>query len=498
MPRAHATNRKKVKENDDGMLAPPPVTEELPGRFSGASQSLGKSVNALVDVLKPKPVALPGRGRGMDDAHGLPTDTRSPARLGFRVIAIGFGGFLLWAALAPLDEGVPTSGVVTIDTKRKAVQHLTGGIVKAVHVKEGLIVAEGAPLMEIDPASTQANFEGVRQRYYTLRATEARLVAEQAGRESIRFHPHLLEEKDSPLVVDLIANQEGLFSARKMALEAEIQAIEESAAGLEGSIAGYQGLLESRRSQLDFLKEEIKGLSELVKDGYAPRNNLLALQRTQAETIGSIADLQGNIERSKSALAEAKLRITQRKQEFRKEVDRELADVRGQVDGEGERFIALKGDLARTVIRAPASGQVVGLSVQTVGGVIGPGQKIMDIVPQDEPLLLETHIPPHLIDRVRPGLETDVRFSSFAHSPLLVVPGEVVSVSHDLLINEQTGAPYYLARVSVTEDGMKKLGRRQLQAGMPVEVVVITGERTMLTYLLHPLLKRLASSMKEE
>jgi protease secretion system membrane fusion protein len=433
----------------------------------------------------------------MEEAHGLPTDTRGPARLGFRVLAIGFGGFLLWAALAPLDEGVPTSGIVTIDTKRKAVQHLTGGIVKAVHVREGQIVREGAPLMELDPASTQASFESVRQRYYSLRAAEARLVAEQSGRDAIGFHSDLLKEQSSPLVTDIIANQEGLFAARRMALQAEIQAIEESIAGLEGSISGYQGLMEARRSQLALLKEEIKGLEELVKDGYAPRNSLLALQRTQAETIGAMSDLQGNIERSRSALAEAKLRITQRNQEFRKEVDRELTEVRAQVDGEGERFSAIRDDLARTVIRAPASGQVVGLAVQTVGGVIGAGQKIMDVVPHDEPLLLETHVPPQHIDRVQEGLGVDVRFSSFADSPLLVVPGKVVSVSRDLLVDEKN-IPYYLARVSVTEEGMKKLGKRQLQAGMPVEVVVITGERSMLTYLLHPLIKRISSSMKEE
>jgi len=500
MTRAQATHRKNQKDNDDKTSAR--SAEPLPGRSSTASLSPTNAVGALVKALTPKPVALPGQGRGMEEAHGLPTDTRSPAKLGFRVLAIGFGGFLLWAALAPLDEGVPSSGVVTIETKRKAVQHLTGGIVKAVHVKEGQVVREGAPLMELDPtaAGTQFNFENVRQRYYTLRATEARLLTEQSGRDTINFHSDLLSEKDSPLVADMIANQQGLFAARRTALQAEIKAIEETIAGLEGTISGYQGLRESRRSQLALLKEEINGVEELVKDGYAPRNSLLSLQRTQAETIGAIADLQGSIERTKSSLAEAKLRITQRNQEFRKEVDRELTEVRGQVDAESERFNAIKGDLARTVIRAPANGQVVGLAAvaQTVGGVIGPGQKIMDIVPQDEPLLLETHIPPNLIDRVRPGLGADVRFSSFAHSPMLVVPGEVVSVSNDLLTNEQTGAPYYLARVSVTEEGMKKLGRRQLQAGMPVEVVIITGERSMLTYLLHPLLKRIAFSMKEE
>jgi protease secretion system membrane fusion protein len=496
MSRAQVMYRKKTKTKDTEEVDLPSVVGPLSGSLPVSRPGV---INALVEVLKPKPVALPKLGRGMEDAHDLPTDTRTPARLGFRVLAIGFGGFLLWAALAPLDEGVPTSGLVTIDTKRKAVQHLTGGVVKSVHVKEGQIVHEGDPLMEIDPSSTQASFENVRQRYYSLRATESRLMAEQGGRESINFHPDLLNDKDSPLAADLIVSQEGLFTARRMALQAEIQAIEETIVGLEGSISGYRGLQEARRSQLNLLKEEIQGVSELVKDGYAPRNSLLALQRTQAETIGALSELQGNIERSRSSLAEAKLRVTQKNQEFRQTIDRELAEIRGQVDAESERFNAIKIDLARTVIRAPASGQVVGFMAQTVGGVVGPGQKIMDIVPQDEPLLLETHIPPHLIDRVQPGLDVDVRFSAFAHSPLLVVPGKVDSVSLDLIFNEQQGSmPYYLARVTVTEKGMKKLGNRRLQAGMPVEVVVITGERSMLTYILHPLLKRLASSMKEE
>ena len=452
----------------------------------------------MIGALKPKSVALPKNTPDEEDAHELPTDTRSPARLGFLVLGIGFGGFLLWAALAPLDEGVPTSGMVAIDTKRKAVQHLSGGIVKAVYVKEGQFVNSGDPVVEIDSSVAQSNFESVRLRYYTLRATEYRLLAEQLGRETINFHPDLLAMKDDPQVAEVIANQEGLFVSRRNAQQAELQAMAESATGLEASVAGYLGLMEARRSQLALLKEESQGITDLVKDGYAPKNNLLDIQRRIAETLGAIADLQGNIERSRSSLAETKLRITQRRQEYRKEIDQELADVRSQVEGEGERLQAYKSDLARTVIRAPASGQVVGLIAQTVGGVISPGQKIMDIVPGNETLLLETQIPPHLIDRVQPGFETDVRFSSFAHSPSLVVPGEVLSISNDLLTNEQTGAHYYLARVSVTAEGMKKLGKRQLQAGMPVEVVVITGERSMLTYLLHPLLKRIAFSMKEE
>ncbi|GHT94045.1 metalloprotease secretion protein [Betaproteobacteria bacterium] len=428
----------------------------------------------------------------------MPTDTRSPARLGFWVLGIGFGGFLLWAGLAPLDEGVPTPGMVSIDTKRKAVQHLSGGIVKAVRVKEGQFVHNGDPLLEIEPATAQANLESVRLRYYTLRATESRLITEQLDGDKIDFHPELMQATGEALVAAMLRNQVELFTSRRMALKAEIQAMEESIHGYTASIAGYRGLLEARRAQFSLLKEESAGLRDLVSEGYAPKNNLLALERTSAETLGSMTDLQGNIERSHRAAAETRLRIEQRKQEFRKEVDTQLAEVRSQVQAESERFEALSDDLARTVIRAPAEGQVVGLTVQTVGGVIAPGQKIMDIVPQDETLLLEAQVPPHLIDRVHPGLLTNVRFSAFAHSPQLVVKGEVESISNDLLINEQTGQGYYLARVLVTDEGMEILGRRQMHAGMPAEIIIITGERTMLTYLLHPLLKRIAVSMKEE
>ncbi|MDR2364425.1 MAG: HlyD family type I secretion periplasmic adaptor subunit [Zoogloeaceae bacterium] len=458
---------------------------------------LGKGIHALVDFLKPR---SPETGEaGEITKEGLPDDTRSPARLGFWVLGAGFGGFLLWAAFAPLDEGVPTSGMVTIDTKRKAVQHLSGGIIKTVYVKEGQFVRAGAPLLEIDAAVTQANFESARLKYYTVQAMEDRLAAEQGGQKEIFFHPDLLAARSAdPLVDNMLRNQEGLFLSRRMSLTAELDAMKESMRGNMASSAGYQGLLEARRAQLALLREESEGLRDLVAEGYAPRNDLLTLERTKAETLGSIADLQGNIERTNRAVTETRLRVVQREQDFRKEVDGQLADVRSQAQAEQERFEALRADLERTVLRAPTDGQVVGIVAQTVGGVIAPGQKIMDIVPQNETLLLETQVPPYLIDRVQPGREADVRFSAFAHSPQLVVPGRVESISADLLTHEQTGLSYYLARVSVTEEGMKILGNRQMQAGMPAEVIIITGERSMLTYLLRPLLKRVAVSMKEE
>ncbi|MFA7281225.1 MAG: HlyD family type I secretion periplasmic adaptor subunit [Sterolibacterium sp.] len=426
----------------------------------------------------------------------LPTDTSQPARVGLWVLGLGFGGFLLWTGLAPLDEGVPTQGMVTIDTKRKAVQHLSGGIIKQMLVKEGQSVKQDDPLLSIDDAVSLANYESVRQHYLTLRAMEGRLLAEQSGQDKISFHPDLLKAVDDPYLHQTMNNQLQLFQSRRMALQADMDAMEEQIQGQEASILGAEGMLRARTSQLEFIQEELKGVRDLVKEGYTPRNKQLELERTAAEATGAIADLQGKILRGRRDIAEMKLRDIQHHQEYRKEVDSQLSDVRREVQADAEKYKAATQELGRTVIRAPSEGQVVGLAVQTVGAVIGPGQKLMDIVPHNEALLLEAKVPPHLIDNVHAGLEVDVRFSSFAHSPALVVIGHVDSVSSDLIIEPQTA--YYLARVSITPEGMKVLGNRQMQAGMPAEVVIKTGERTVLAYLLHPLLKRMAASMKEE
>ncbi|CAK0774903.1 Membrane fusion protein (MFP) family protein [Gammaproteobacteria bacterium] len=427
----------------------------------------------------------------------LPMDTKYPARIGLWVLIIGFGGFLLWADLAPLDEGVPTMGMVAIDTKRKAVQHQIGGIVQQVFVKEGQFVKANEPLLRLDDAVTLATYEAVRQHYLTLRAAEGRLQAEQSDQKRITFHPDLIKLSNDPYIQQTINNQEQLFQSRRNSLQAELQGFQESIRGQEASIHGYEGVLSARKAQQGYLQEDLKGMRDLVKEGYAPRNKQLELDRMVAEAMASIADTQGNIQRARSAIAELKMRSILRTQEYHKEVDTQLADVRREVQADAEKYKATSNELSRTIIRSPAEGQVVGLVVQTVGGVISPGQKLMDIVPGNEPLLLETKVPPHVIDRVKTGALVDVRFSSFAHSPQLVVQGKIVSISNDLLA-EPNQPPYYLARVAITSEGMKELGNRQLQPGMPVEAIIKTGERSVLTYLLHPLLKRMAASMKEE
>lgn len=426
------------------------------------------------------------------------SNTGRAARIGLWTLGIGFGGFLLWAALAPLDEGVPSHGMVTIDTKSKPVQHLSGGIVKQVLVGEGDVVKEGQTLIELDEAVARANYEAVRQRYLGLRAMQGRLVAEQTGASKVDFHADLKEAAGDPLIRSQMLNQEQLFQSRRSALRADLQAIEAGVQGQQALLQAYEGMAASRRSQLALLQDELKNTRELVKEGYAPRNRQLELERAQAENQTAIAETQGNIMRARHSISEFRQRAIARQQEYRKEVETQLADVAREVQSDAEKLVAVTADLERTEIKSPTTGQVVALAVQTPGSVVQPGQKLMDIVPQGEALVLETRIEPHLIDKVHAGLLTDVRFTAFSHSPQLVVEGKLISISGDLLHDQQSGVSYYLARVAVTPEGMKVLGKRRMQPGMPAEVIIKTGERSLLTYLLNPLTKRLAASMKEE
>jgi protease secretion system membrane fusion protein len=366
------------------------------------------------------------------------SDTRRPVRLGILILIIGFGGFLLWAGFAPLDEGVPCQGLVSIATKRKVVQNRQGGVVDAVLVHEGQLVKKDQPLVLLDRQTAKARYSEVHQRYLSQRAAEGRLLAEQRGSETISFHSDLLSDPDHQLTEQLMRNQ--------------------------------RELLQSRVRTVRILKEQLAGISELVKEGYAP----LSQQR------------------------ELEIKIAQHKEES----SAQLAQVQNEVQSDAEKSKALFNELVETEIKSPSEGQVVGLQVQTVGAVIQPGQKIMDIVPSNEGLLIEAKIAPHLIDKVHAGLLANVSFASFANSPQLVVSGRVESISGDLITDMQTGnapaQPYYLARIAVTSAGIKMLGQHRLQPGMPVQVIIKTGERSLLTYIMHPLIKRMSASLKEE
>lgn len=389
------------------------------------------------DVMKKKSPVAPA---STEMTHGNKyRDTRSPIKLGIWILLVGFGAFLLWAAFAPLDEGVPCPGMVSIATKRKVVENLRGGRIARVHVREGQFVREGDILITFDNQTAKARYDEIHEHYIGMRATADRLQAELDNAGSISFHKDLLNDPMKELVSRNIKNQKELFQAR--------------------------------RTMLRILEQQFANLSALVREGYVPRNQQHELELKIAE--------------------------------FKSNTATQLAQVQLEVEADAEKTRALASELADTEVRSPVSGQVVGLQVQTIGAVIQPGQKMMDIVPLDEALLIDAKVAPHLIDNVRKGLPVDVSFSAFAHSPQLVVAGVVNSVSRDIIVDPQTnpampGMSYYLARISVTPEGRKALGKREMKPGMPVMVVVKTGERSLLTYLVDPLIKRINVSMKEE
>lgn len=437
--------------------------------------------------------AIPG---GATPAAARAIAPRRPRRIG---LWVGLALLLLlgWIAWAPLDEGVPAAGQVVVDTRPKPVQHLTGGIVLQVLVKEGEAVKAGQPLVRLDTATTAAVHEAVRQRYYALRAAQARLEAERDGRSTIAWHPDLNASAAHAAQAHM-QTQQTLMSSRSAALAAELSALHESAQAQQALLRSTETMLQGRQEQLGLIQEELTNTQPLVQAGYAPRNRLLELQRQQAEAQTLIAELRGQRERGQRALGEIAQRRLQRQSEFRRDVQQQLSEVLRDVDADAQRLQAAEQEARRTEIVAPVAGHVLGLAVQSAGSVVQPAQKLMDIVPDGEGLLIEARVQPHLADRVRVAQPVDVRFTAFSHSPELLLHGEVLSVSADALHDPATQASYFLARVALAPDAATVLGQRNLVPGLPAEVVFKTGERSLLTYWLHPLIKRMAWSMKEE
>jgi len=420
-----------------------------------------------------------------------------PIRWGVWLLVLGFTGFIVWALVAPIDEGVPAPGTVVVDTKRQTVQHLTGGIVREILVREAQRVKAGDVVMRLDDNVAKANYQSTRQQYFALRAQESRLEAERKGAAQILFHPDLLATQQDPMAVEHMNLQRQLFLSRRTALQGQQSILTQTLNAAKETLRGLQAQLEGKQAQLKLVREQLKDTREMAKEGYLPRNKWYDEERLAADLAASVGDLTANIAKTRNSLAELELRIVQLKREFARDVETQLADTTRDAQVAGERWRAAREELARTEIRSPADGFVVGLTMHTVGGVVTPGARIMDVVPQGVLLTLEARVDPNLIDRIQADQPADIRIQAFADNPNLVLEGRVLSVSADLVTDQPNIPPYYLARVGVTPTGMKDLGRRQLQPGMPAEVVIKTGERTFVQYLLKPLIRRLTTSFRE-
>ena len=448
-------------------------------------------------LLNNAPLMPEGIARGPESLD-VKTDTLPYVRLGWWVIVLGIGGFLVWATLAPLDKGVPLSGTVTVASSKKAVQHLTGGVVESILVKEGDVVKAGDVLVRLNAVQAKANAEIVRVQYFSARTAQARLTAERDNKKIIVFPPELQSAKADPRVASSIALQQQLFNSRQTAIAIELSALDENIAGLQQQNIGLEQSYSGKNTQLNFLKEQLDSTRNLAKEGYISRNQQLDLERTYSQLSTSASEDISNIGRSQKQISEFKLRRLQRQQEYQKEVRTQLSETQKEADSLANRLAGLDYDLGSVLVKSPVDGTVVAMNVFTHGGVVAPGFRMMDIVPSSDALTIDGQLPVHLVDKVHPNLPVELMFTAFNQNFTPQIPGIVTQVSADRLVDEKTGQPYYSMKAIVTPEGAKLLAKVQLRPGMPVDMFIKTGERTMLNYLLKPLFDHFKMSMVEE
>ncbi|MEQ9945531.1 HlyD family type I secretion periplasmic adaptor subunit [Pectobacterium aroidearum] len=425
-------------------------------------------------------------------------DEKRAVRLGWLLVLAGFGGFLLWALFAPLDKGVMVNGSVVISGNRKVVQHNQGGIVDKIQVKDGDRVEAGQILLTLNEVDARSASEGLDGQYLQLVAREGRLLAEQQRLSDMVMTPRLQPLAEQPEMNVITALQRDLLRSRQQSLKLEAEGMRSSIAGMEASLSAQRQVMTSKQKQRETLEQQLQGLRSLAAENYVPRNKMLENERLLAQLNGDIAQLAGDINRTRRDIEQQTLLIAQRQQEYDKEVNSELAEVRALLSDVGSKKEKADFNLANIQMRAPVSGTVVGLKVFTEGGVIGPGQTLLEIVPDDQPLLVDARLPVELVDKVWPGLPVELQFVAFNQSTTPRVAGTVELLSADRLLDERDGSPYYSLRVIVDDEGKRALEGLEIKPGMPVQGFVRTGERSFVNYLFKPLMDRLHLALTEE
>ena len=421
-----------------------------------------------------------------------------PVAAGIAVIAVFFGGFVGWAALAPLGSAAIAPGVVSVESNRKTIQHLEGGIVFQIAVRDGDKVDAGDVLVVLDDTQARAALELVRGRQIAALALKARLEAEQADRTQIQFPENLRSGLRDSKVAEMVHGQISIFEARRKALTGSVGILKQQISQLAEEIKGLRGQIDSENRQLGLITDEISDISGLVRDGVVPRPRLRKLQRDAAEIEGSLRRNQARIAQVNQTIAEKHLQINELTTTRMNEVVTQMRDVRTELFDLAERERATEDVLRRTVIRAPIGGTVVNLQVHTKGGVVASGAPLLDIVPSEDRLIIEARVNPSDIDVVYVGLPAQARFTAFSQRNAQPVDGTVIAVSADSLTNQRTGETYYLARIEVKDNLRAKLGGADLYPGMQAEIMIATGERTALEYFLKPIVSSLNRAFRED
>lgn len=426
----------------------------------------------------------------------VPVSDRAARTTGFAIVFVMFGVFGTWAALAPLDSAASAQGVVTVQTYRKTVQHLEGGIVKDVLVHDGDIVKKGDPVIVLEDSQLRAEYEMTRSQLIASKAIEARLIAERDDLKQINFDT--TPELATPRGIEARNGEIQVFNARRGARLGQIAVLQERIGQLNQQIKGTDAVIGTKDSLGKSYKGEIGDLNELLAQGFVDKQRMLEQERKLDMLKSEVADHRSSIIKTRLQINETQLQLVQVNKDFNSEVVRQLAEVQTKSYDLQERAAAIEDRLSRVVIRSPDNGMVIGMTVHTIGGVVRAATPLLDIVPSVSDLIVEAHISPVDIDRIGVGKPAKIRFSAFNSSTTPEIEGEVVQISADRITEERSGVSYYLSRIKVTEEGQRKLGDRKLQPGMPADVLISTGSRTMLQYLIQPARNAISESLIEE
>jgi epimerase transport system membrane fusion protein len=424
------------------------------------------------------------------------TSIAGPKRAGFLILFLVFGVFGAWAALAPLDGAAYAPGIVEVKSYKKTVQHLEGGIVSEIRVRNGDFVDAGEPLLILDNTQPVAQLAISNSQFAAYKSTESRLIAERDQQSEVSY-PNQLSQAAFDASGEM-TSQRQIFQARKAAYEGGIEVLEQRIEQLSSRLVGLQALKTSKEELAASYASELVDVRELLSQGFSDLTRVRELERNYASFSGEAAELTASIATTEIEVGEARLQILQEEREFRNQVVEQLSEVQTGLRDISERTIALQDIVGRTVVRAPEAGVVNGMQVHTIGGIIAPGSPIVEIIPQTDELIVVARVSPTDIDRVAEGQEVTIRFSSFGSGAVPTILGNVLNISADALVDQYTGMGYYQARVEVTPESLAELGTLTLMPGMPADTFISTGSRTMLQYLFKPFTNSMARSFIED
>ena len=435
-----------------------------------------------------------------DNIYSAPLDdsARSAMVAGAAIMAAFFVGLGGWAAFAPLNSAAVAPAVVKVEGNRKSVQHLEGGIVKELRVREGDKVASDQTLILLDDTQARAAVDVFSKQYDELTAQEARLITERDGAATVKFPPALIARQAEPDVAAIIAGQTNLFKSRRTTLTGTFDVLRKKISQTQEQIVGLEGQAAAYKRQLQSTHNENNGLRDLFKKGYVPRQRMLELERSEAALEGQIAEVSANILRARQSIEEVNVQIVQAQSDRLAQVANDLRDVQVKLLEIGPKVSSARETLRRTEIRSPYPGVVVGLTAFSVGGVISPGEKIMDVVPEKGGLIVEATVAPEDVKDLHVGMSAEVHLTAYKQRTVPIIHGKVLQVSADRLTDTKTGAGYYLAQVKVDDQELAELKDVRLAPGMPALVMIPTGERSALDYLLRPLTDSLNKSFREK